>query len=73
MSRYFCDASRGVRQRTYAIALVTAFHYPYERNLSVTMRFRVRLCFFNSLTSNRLAAFASFTRDAATHPPPITI
>jgi hypothetical protein len=32
---------------------------PYERNLSVTIRFGVRLCFFSSLTSNRLAAWVS--------------
>jgi hypothetical protein len=39
--------------------ITSRFAAPYERSLSVMIRFGVRPCFFSSLTSNRLAAFVS--------------
>lgn len=37
--------------------MTSRFAAPYERSLSVTMRFGMRPCFLSSLISNRLAAF----------------
>ena len=47
--------ARGLVRSMPESGIMSRLAAPYERGLSVTMRFGVRPCFFSGLTSNRLA------------------